>query len=466
MSFKETRKSPSRLQRRLWRSLSGLLAALVLLAGLGAWKAEHIRIGAQGYVFGYPLVIMAITRDHAALNIAPVNTLYRARAFPDAQFKTVVRPNLDTLYSTAFLDLSHGPLVFEMPANALRYEVMPLLDAWTHVFATPGTRTHGALGGRYLIAGPQWQGAVPQGMTLLRSPTAMAWLIGRTQTQGKEDFPLVHRLQDGLHLRPWVDGQAVSHGPEIQQQKSTATPTPPLVQMQHMRTVDFFNRLSHLMVANPPFADDAPMVQALARIGVQSGQPVTWNGLDQAAVSLGRWIADFKIAKALQESRVGVNGWSTPPRSLGQYGTDYNTRTAVAMIGLGANLPEDAMYPSTQVDSAGQALHGRHAYRLHFAAGQWPPVQAFWSVTAYGLDNFLIDHPAQRHAVGSLHPLVANADGSLDLLIQAQPPQGQLLANWLPVNPDTAFLLNARLYWPQAKALNGQWQMPAVERQP
>jgi hypothetical protein len=136
------------------------------------------------------------------------------------------------------------------------------------------------------------------------------------------------------------------------------------------------------------------------------------------------------------------------------------------MIGLGANLPEDAMYPSTQLDSQGETLHGRHAYRIHFAAGQWPPVQAFWSVTAYGLDNFLIDHPAHRHAVGSLHPLVANADGSLDLLIQAEPPQGQLLANWLPVNADAPFLLNARLYWPQQKALDGQWQMPAVQRQP
>lgn len=466
MTFTAPSHSPSSLKRRLWRLLIGLLAAVLLLAGLAAWKAEHIRIGAQAYVFGYPLVIMDITRDNAALSIAPVNVLYRARTFPDAQFKTVVRPNLDTLYSTAFLDLSPGPLVFEMPANALRYEVMPLLDAWTHVFASPGTRTHGAQGGRYLIAGPQWQGPVPQGMTLLRSPTAMAWLIGRTQTQGEADFPLVHRLQDGLQLTPWREGHASQARAAVHWQKSTAPQTPPLLQMQQMHTVDFFNRLAHLMVANPPFAHDAPMVQALAQIGVHSGQPVRWNGLDQAAVSVGRWIADFKIAQALQASRAGGSGWSTPPSNLGHYGTDYNTRTAVAMLGLGANLPEDAMYPSAQVDSHGEALHGRHAYRIHFAAGQWPPVQAFWSVTAYGVDNFLIDHPAHRHAVGSLHPLVANADGSLDLLIQAQPPQGKLLANWLPVNADAPFLLNARLYWPHEKALNGQWQMPAVQRQP
>jgi hypothetical protein len=236
--------------------------------------------------------------------------------------------------------------------------------------------------------------------------------------------------------------------------------------MQHMRTVDFFNHLSHLMVANPPFADDAPVLHALAQIGVQIGQPVTWGWLDQAAVSLGRWIADFKIAQALKQPRDLVNGWSTPPRSLGQYGTDYNTRTAVAMIGLGANWPEDAMYPSTQLDSSGATLQGRHRYRIHFPAGQSPPVNAFWSITAYGLDDFLIDHASHRHAVGSLHPLVVNADGSLDLWVQAHAPEGPMRANWLPVNENAPFLLNARLYWPQTPALQGRWHLPAVERQP
>jgi hypothetical protein len=465
MTATEPVQSPARFYR-LHRGWVGLLLPVLLLAVLAWWKADHIRIGAQGYVFGYPLVIMDITRENAALRMAPVNVLHRVRQFPDAQFKTVVRPNLDTLYSSAFLDLSPGPLVFNMPANALRYEVMPLLDAWTNVFASPGTRTQGTAGGRYFIVAPQWQGRVPEGMTLLRSPTAMAWLIGRTQTQGEADFPLVHRLQDGLQLTPWMDGQAVPQRPASHGPTSTAPLTPPLQQMQHMRTVDFFNHLTHLMVANPPTADDAPVLHALAQIGVQIGQPVTWGWLDQAAVSLGRWIADFKIAQALKQPRDWVNGWSTPPRSLGQYGTDYNTRTAVAMIGLGANWPEDAMYPSTQIDSSGATLQGRHRYRMHFPAGQWPPVNAFWSVTAYGLDDFLIDHPSHRHAVGSLHPLVANADGSLDLWIQAHAPEGPMRANWLPVNENAPFLLGARLYWPQTPALQGHWHLPAVERQP
>ena len=455
------------------RFLSGwklFLLPVLILAGLAAWKFNHIRFGAQGYVFGYPLVIMDITRENAALSIAPVNVLQRVRSFPDAQFKTVVRPNLDTLYSTAFLDLAQGPLVFDMPFHGLRYEVMTFLDAWTHVFASPGTRTQGTAGGQYFIVGPDWQGTVPQGMTLLRSPTAMAWLIGRTETRGEADFPLVHRLQDGLQLAPWVEGRTTvppsSTSAVSAWQKSTSALTPPLVQMQTMGTVDFFNRLTSLMVANPPFAADAPVLQNLARIGVRAGQPVSWSWLDDKAVNLGRWITDTQIAKALKEPRGLVNGWSIPPSSLGQYGTDYNTRTVVSMVGLGANLPEDAMYPSTQEDSKGGALQGRLRYRIHFPAGQWPPVHGFWSITAYGLDDFLIDHPSGRHAVGSLRPMVPNPDGSLDVWIQAKAPEGPLQANWLPVNENTTFRLNARLYGPRPEALQGGWKIPAVERLP
>jgi hypothetical protein len=157
--------------------------------------------------------------------------------------------------------------------------------------------------------------------------------------------------------------------------------------------------------------------------------------------------------------------WSSPPLNLGRYGSDYNTRAAVAMVGLGANLPEDALYPNTAVDQQGRPLNGQHRYRLHFAANALPPVKAFWSITAYGADEFLIDNPLQRFALGDRDPLVFNADGSLDIWIQASTPdQKEAATNWLPVQKDSAFLLNARLYWPEAKALNGQWKMPVLER--
>jgi hypothetical protein len=181
-------------------------------------------------------------------------------------------------------------------------------------------------------------------------------------------------------------------------------------------------------------------------------------------VGLGRWAADFQVARELKKPRQRVRGWSTPPANLGQYGTDYRTRAAVAMVGLGANLPADAIYPNAQVDGQDAALHGSRRYRLHFEAGELPPVRAFWSVTAYGADDYLIENPLQRHALGDRDALAFNADGSLDLWIQADAPAPARRNNWLPVKAGAAFLLVGRLYWPQAVALTGAWGMPAVER--
>ena len=448
------------------RVIAGLLSLLLFSAGAAYWKADFIVLGAEGYVFGYPLVIMDITRENAAKAYNSPLELQRMRRFPDAQFKDVVRPNVDTLYSAAFLDLSAGPWVFEMPPNAERYEVMPFMDAWTNVFATLGTRTTGTQGGRYLIAGPQWQGPTPTGMTRLQSPTSMVWLIGRTQTQGVSDYPVVHRLQDGLALQPLNPATPPHKSPTTTSLASppASKPLAPIAQMQALGTRDFFERLSALMIDNPPSAADATMLSKLARIGIAPGQPVTWDVVESTAVSAGRWMADFKIAQELKKPRDLVRGWSTPPRILGQYGTQYNIRAVVAMVGLGANLPEDAMYPSTKRDAQGKALNGNHAYRIHFAADQLPPVNAFWSVTAYGSDNFLIDNVEHRYAVGSLSSLTPNADGSIDILIQASPPSKGMDKNWLPVKPNEDFLLNARLYWPQPEALDGRWGMPAVER--
>lgn len=179
---------------------------------------------------------------------------------------------------------------------------------------------------------------------------------------------------------------------------------------------------------------------------------------------LGRWLADFTVARELKKPRDLVRGWSTPPAILGNYGTFYNARAVVAMVGLGANLPADAMYPNTGLDDSGQALDGSRRYRLHFKATELPPVNAFWSITAYGRDNFFIDNPLHRYALGDRDPLVYNPDGSLDLWVQAEAPAGDKAKNWLPVKSGEPFLLNARLYWPKPAALSGAWGMPALER--
>lgn len=459
-----TRRLPAVSRRATALAATALAIAAAALGGFAAWQRETIVLAAEGYVFGYPLVVMDVTRANAAQVIGPENALRRVRAFPDARFRDVVRPNVDTLYTTAFIDTARGPWVFEMAPNALRYEVMPFLDAWTDVIATPGTRTSGASGARLLIAAPGWRGDVPAGLELVRAPTRIVWLIGRTQTNGAADFPLVHRLQDGVTLRPLAAWRAGRDEPAPDWRAAQPAPAPPVEQMRAMDVDAFFSRLARLMTDNPPRAADAPMLARLARLGVAPGRPPRWSAAERWAAALGRRVADWRIARELARPRNVVNGWSTPPAILGRYGTQYDVRAVVAMVGLGANLPEDATYPNTRVDAAGEPLNGSRRYRLRFAAGALPPVDAFWSVTAYGPDDFLIDNPLNRYALGDRDPLVAGADGSIELLVQADPPPPERRANWLPVKAGQDFVLNARLYRPRAQALDGRWSMPPVER--
>ena len=451
-----------------------LLLALVLvtlLAVLLLAMKDKITLGAEAYLYGYPLVMMETTRVQSAKYIGPENQLRLVRQFPNAQFKDVVRPNVDTLYTTAFISMKEGPWVFEMPANDKRYELMPFMDAWTNVFASPGTRTSGNQGATYLLAGPEWDGQVPKGMTHLKSPTDMVWLIGRTQTNGAADFATVHELQKRLRLTKWPTPEnSTSANTDSKReakpdwQVSLEPSLPPVAQMKALSTPEFFNRLMQLMVSNPASKEDVPLIARLAQLEIKPGQAVHLSWSNALSFSLGRWIANQRVMKALN-TKAQDGSWSYPPLNLGRYGTDYNMRAAVAMVGLGANLPEDAMYPNTALDHRGKALNGQHRYRLHFAANSLPPVKAFWSITAYGADEYLIDNPMQRFALGDRDPLVFNADGSLDIWIQASTPdQKEAAANWLPVQLGAPFLLNARLYWPEDKALNGQWKMPVVER--
>ena len=456
-------RSPTTRLRRLRQLVVAAAVLLLATVGLLYAKSEAIVLGAEGYIYGYPLVIMDATRAHAQDTLGPANQLLRVRKFPQAQFKAVVRPNLDTLYTTAFIDMDAGPWVFEMPANDQRYEVMPFMDAWTNVFASPGTRVSGTAGGRFLLAGPRWSGTPPEGLQLLRAPTRWVWLIGRTQTNGPADFARVHQLQDRLQLRSLADWSAGRTLPQASWAPAAHPPAPPVRQMQDMDVASFFTQLARLMVDNPPSAADGPMLAKLARIGVVPGAPPRWSLTDRWAIALGRAIADHTVARELGK-RPTVRGWITPPAMIGNFGTHYNIRAVVAMIGLGANLPADAMYPAASVDGNGEALHGRHRYRLHFARGTLPPVHAFWSVTAYGGDDFLIDNPLGRHLLGDRDPLRFNADGSLDLWIQAEAPDAARQANWLPVKAGEPFLINARLYWPRPEALDGRWGMPGIEK--
>lgn len=428
-------------------------------------------LSAEVFTYAYPLVLMDVTREVMTAK-TPVNVFSHMRAFPDASFTDVVSPNADTLYSIAWLDLAQEPVVLSVPDSGGRYYLMPLLDAWTNVFASPGKRTTGTRRGAFAIVGPQWHGTLPRGVREIRSPTAMAWLIGRTQTNGRADYAAVHRLQDQYRLVPlstWQKGQKALNG----QKRGGARPAPralqadtgapPVEQVAAMDAQAFFSHFAALLPANPPAVADAPMVEKMRRLGLEPGKPFVTTVLEPSTARAVQEGATAALAAIRTGARgKGSSGWSMA-RDLGSYGTDYGKRAAVAWVGLGANLPQDALYPSTRVDAEGRPLAGANRYVLHFDKGQLPPAKAFWSLTLYNDKQAFVANPIHRYTIGSRDRLRCNADGSLDIYIQHERPVAAMLPNWLPAPPD-AFHLMLRAYWPQPAMLEGKWMPPAVRR--
>jgi len=439
-------------------------------AAAKALEDEARAIGVEAVVYGLPLVLTDVTMRKAT-NVAapggfsaPVNQLANLRAFPTAEFKDVVRANVDTLYSNAFMDVSVEPMILSLPDTKGRYYLMPMMDGWTNVFASPGKRTTGTRAGSYAIVGPGWTGTLPKGVEELKSPTGIVWMIGRTQTDGPKDYAAVHAIQNQYKLVPLS-----AYGKPYKAPPGTVDPnvdmkTPPVEQVAKMSAATFFGRLAALMKTNPPPAADTPVLARLAKIGIVPGQPFDIDKLDPAAArGLDKSVetAFAKLQAAGKTAGKFENGWRIPSPLLGNYGTDYGTRAVVALFGLGANMPADAMYPSAFVDGDGKPLDGANRYVLHFDKGQAPPANAFWSVTMYNAQSFFVDNPDNRYAISSWMPLKRNKDGSLDLYIQHDSPGKEKAANWLPA-AQGEFNVTMRIYWPKPEALDGKWKPPAV----
>ncbi|MFG2525846.1 DUF1254 domain-containing protein [Streptomyces sp. NPDC048527] len=438
---------------------------------------EARAIARDAYVYAYPLVLMHVTLHRftnyaeptGQLTQAPWNQFSHAREFPSTDYKVVVRPNLDTLYSAANLDLAPEPVVLSLPATD-RYFMMPLLSLWTDVFAVPGTRVTGR--GRaadYLLAGPDWRGEVPEGLELIRCPTRFVGVGGRTQTDGTADYANVHRVQNSYLLTPLSAWGTSGYIPP----KGVVDPAidmtlPPPVQVARMDAAAFLARFAEAVKDNPPGPCDYPMVQRLARIGFTVGADFDLGAVEdglrreiETGMTEGRTLVEHL---GRQAAGARSAGWTTP-RQGGCYGVDYRQRAAVAFYGLGMNRPEDAVYPSVSKDSDGRDLSGGHRYVLRFEKGAFPPVEAFWSVTAYNADGYFIPNPMGRHLLRDRDGLVLGADGSLDLYIQAEMPEpGRPEANWLPVAAGTPFNVMLRLFSPLGEVLDGTWTPPPVVR--
>lgn len=440
-----------------------------------AKEKAALEAGIEAVAYGFPLVIMDATRRKGT-NVAapeamsaPVNQFANLTAYPDASFKDVVRANVDTLYSSAWLDLSKEPIVLSVPDTHGRYYLMPMIDAWTNIFASPGKRTTGTRAGNFAITGPGWSGALPKGVQELKSPTSMVWIIGRTQTNGPKDYAAVHAIQKQYRLVPLSSFGKPYKPPASQIDPTVDMKKAPVEAVAAMGTTNFFNAMAMLLKDNPPPAADASVLEKLAKLGIVPGEkfdpsrldPAVAKGLENALPA-----ALEKLTAASKQSGTPVNGWRVTPMTLGNFGTDYGVRAVVALVGLGANLPADAIYPTTYVDGDDKALDGANKYVLHFDKGLEPPVQAFWSVTMYDPDSFFVANPINRYAVASWMSFKRNSDGSLDLYIQHDSPGKDKEANWLPA-PAGGFNVTLRMYWPNEKApsiIDGSWKPPAIRK--
>ena len=469
--------------------------------------AEARALAVDVYVYFYPLVSMDVTR-RVFTNVepgkefakGPANTFVNVPEYPSADFKGIVRINFDTLYSNAWLDLTREPLVISVPDTQGRYYLLPLLDMWTDVFASPGWRTTGTGAGHFLVTPPGWKGTVPAGFTHIPAPTPHVWIFGRTQANGPQEYAAAHQVQSGYKITP-LSQWGQSPTPVTAMIDPTVDMiTPPKVQVDSMPAEAYFACAVELLKLHPPHSTDQIMIARMKSLGIEPGRSFDLRQVDatvraaiegapQAAqslmktwnpVPLTRLVAPVEtilikrahpgaelllnLSKSASLPHI-VNGWMMNYDTMGRYGNHYLKRAIIAQQGLGANLPEDSVYLQNLADHTAQPLHGEHRYTIHFTKDTIPPVDAFWSITLYGEEGFQVGNPLNRFAVSSWMPFHWNADGSLDLYFQNDSPGQDREANWLPA-PKGDFNLTMRLYAPKPDVLKGQWNPPPIKRLP
>jgi hypothetical protein len=464
--------------------LLGLAPAAMAQGASPAITAQEAQaIAADAYIYFYPLVTMDVTRRQFTnigpgkeIGKGPMNLFNNVSEYPPADFKGVVRPNFDTLYSITYLDLTKEPVIVTVPDTGGRYYLLPMLDMWSDVFASPGWRTTGTQAANFLVAPAGWRPdlrdrfveefRLPNDTRRIEAPTPYVWIIGRTKTDGPPDYEAVRKIQAGLKVTPLSEWGKTPRPVEVTIDPSIDMKTPPKIQVDTMPAGKYFAFAAELMKLHPPHLTDEPIVAQMKRIGIEPGKsfdidkvdPVVRKALD-GAPAVAQKLMEWKVPTL---ARV-ANGWSMNTDTMGVYGNYYLKRAIVAQLGLGANVPEDAIYPLNLGDEAGRPLDGANKYTLHFEKGATPPVNAFWSVTLYDSDGFQVANPLNRFAVSSWMPLKYEPDGSLTLYLQNESPGKDKEANWLPA-PKGAFNLTVRLYAPKSEALTGKWNPPPVTR--
>ena len=411
-----------------------VVVALVALAVVFFRIDSRQQIVREAYTYGYPLVTMDMTRRQQT-NVrmpddayAPMGQLIKMRAYPAVDNKGAAAPNADTMYTMVCYDVSTEPWVFSIPDMGDRFYIMPMLSGNNEVFHVAGTRTTGT---------PEDYQAVHAQQDQYASVPLSAY--------GKPYTPAAGMVDEKFDMKKAVRKQ-----------------------VNDLPLDEFFSYFTQLLKANPPKLEDAPIVARMAKIGIVPGQDFDRSKLPVLGQKLDPKLALLEMVETMKAKQT-VNGWLYWNTNAGSYGTDYEQRAMVTLIGPGLNFPQDAMYPFSQKDAEGKEYDGAaHKYVMRFEKGQMPPVKGFWSLTMYDPEFFFVRNPINRYNLSQRDKLVANPDGSVDLYLQAESPGPDKEANWLPA-PKGKFIPMLRLYWPNEtppSILDGSWKPPALKRVP
>jgi hypothetical protein len=430
-------------------------------------SASRTTAGVDGYLYGYAPVVTARTRANQLCGIGiGVNTLVSSPFLGTPAGRGVVAPNVDTLYSLAWLDLRGGPVVLTVAAITDRYYGFEFMDMYTNVFANIGARTTGNAAGRYAIVPPGWTGTLPADIHVQTAPTWDVWMLGRTLVKGPDDLTAARVVQTGYKLT--VADIATAQGI-----RTTTVPVPPALPTDcaHLRSPQtpydggaaYFDELATVLAADPPRAADRPALARLAKLGVRPGGTPS-QGSPHTVARLQTAVTDgqaYLVRYARSAFPAAGRTWSSS-LNIARFGTNYLLRASTAMVALAANVPAESTYYFSGQDVDGQSLTGSKTYRLRFPAGALPPTGpvGFWSLTMYDESYFLVPNTLNRYALGDRSSLAVNPDGSLDLYLSATAPAG-VESNWLPA-PDGPFHVYLRIYNPSQPVLDGTWLPPNI----
>jgi hypothetical protein len=418
-------------------------------------SAEVSAIGQDAYIWGFPLVQTRWYFELARQNHVAVNRFYGKQHLSKPSDRGL-GPNIDTLYGYAWLDLTAEPQVLRVPDTNDRYYCIQLIDAYANTFKYVGRRATGTKEGTYAVVGPKWQGILPAGVQRIDAPTNLVLAFTRTLVAGDADLPVAQTIQRQYALAPLSAYPRVHPPDEIADADLSLFPIPHF----GARGIEFFDDLAAGLVAAPPPADDLASLRRFAKIGIESGsRPSQFP--DQAILSALREAvpaAEARINKADYSTQ--LNGWSVNYK-VTNFIKDPLLRAAVNRYGPATHIAQEALYFVAKPE--GHALSGVNQHVLKFNAGSLPPIDAFWSLTLYGADFFLVENPIHRYSIGDRTAgLVYGADGSLEIQIQNAPPE-RGNSNWLPA-PAGPYELVLRTYQPRPSLFNGSYQLPPLRQ--